>query len=249
MSHPQAPSLDLRGKTALVTGASKGIGKACALSLASCHAHVITVARSKGDLDTLVAESGGRIEPWAMDVTNPEFLRRIRDLKCLDILVNNVGTNKPMPITEVSEDTLDLMLNLNVRAAFLSAQAAAEVMQRAGAGSIINITSQMGHIGAANRTVYCMTKHAIEGLTKAMAVELAPHGIRVNSVAPTFISTPLTAPMFENPEFYAEVISKIPLARVGNTEEVANAVTYLASDLSSLTTGDSIKVDGGWTAQ
>ncbi|GAB2518917.1 SDR family NAD(P)-dependent oxidoreductase [Microbulbifer agarilyticus] len=249
MSQPNTPTLDLSGKIAIVTGASKGIGRSCALSLAACGAHVIAVARNVEDLDALAAESAGTIETWALDVTDSSFPKRIRDLPQLDILVNNVGTNKPMPITDVSEETLDLMLNLNVRAAFLSAQAAADVMQRAKRGSIINITSQMGHIGAANRTVYCMTKHAIEGLTKAMAVELAPNGVRVNSVAPTFISTPMTAPMFENPEFYAEVISKIPMDRVGNTQEVANAVTYLASDLASLTTGDSLKVDGGWTAQ
>ncbi|MBN8431310.1 SDR family oxidoreductase [Microbulbifer salipaludis] len=252
MSNPNRPAFDLSGKVALVTGASKGIGKACALSLAACGAHVIAVARNPDDLGALAAEAaetGGEIETWATDVTAGDFTARIRALPQLDVLVNNVGTNKPMPITEVSEDTLDLMLNLNVRAAFLSAQAAAEVMLRKGSGSIVNITSQMGHIGAANRTVYCMTKHAIEGLTKAMAVELAPQGVRVNSVAPTFISTPLTAPMFENKAFYEEVISKIPMARVGNTQEVANAVTYLASDLASLTTGDSLKVDGGWTAQ
>ncbi|GMG87933.1 SDR family NAD(P)-dependent oxidoreductase [Biformimicrobium ophioploci] len=249
MSEVKTPSLDLTGKIALVTGASKGIGRACALTLAQHGASVIAVARNQQDLDALAAEAPGAITTWAMDAASDALPTAIRELDRLDILVNNVGTNKPMPITDLPVETLDLMLNLNVRSVFLAAQAATEVMQRNGRGSIVNITSQMGHIGAANRTAYCMTKHAIEGFTKALAVELAPQGIRVNSVAPTFIETPLTAPMFENKAFHSEVISKIPMGRIGHTQEVANAVLYLASDLSSLTTGDSLKVDGGWTAQ
>ena len=137
------------------------------------------------------------------------------------------------------------MLDLNVRSAFLVAQAGARVMTRCGGGSIIHMGSQMGHVGAPNRTVYCMTKHAIEGLTKAMAVELAPQGIRVNSVAPTFIETPLTKPMFENPECHKDVLSRIPIGKIGQTEDVANAVVFLASPASGMVTGDSLKVDGG----
>lgn len=141
------------------------------------------------------------------------------------------------------------MIDLNIRAAFLTAQAAARIMVQQGTGSIIHMSSQMGHIGAARRTVYCTTKHAIEGLTKAMAVELAPLGIRVNAVAPTFIETPMTKPMLADPVFNEEVLSKIPLNRVGQVDEVADAVLFLASPASSLITGDSLKVDGGWTAQ
>jgi NAD(P)-dependent dehydrogenase (short-subunit alcohol dehydrogenase family) len=148
----------------------------------------------------------------------------------------------------VERETLDLILNLNVRSAFLVAQAAARVMVKQGSGSIINMGSQMGHVGAKNRTVYCMTKHAIEGLTKAMAVELAVLDIRVNSVAPTFIETPLTKPMFENPEFHQDVISRIPMGHIGQVDDVANAVLFLASPAANMVTGDSLKVDGGWTA-
>jgi NAD(P)-dependent dehydrogenase (short-subunit alcohol dehydrogenase family) len=155
---------------------------------------------------------------------------------------------KPQPFTEVERETLDLILNLNVRSAFLVAQAAARVMVKQGSGSIINMGSQMGHVGAKNRTVYCMTKHAIEGLTKAMAVELAVLDIRVNSVAPTFIETPLTKPMFENPEFHQDVISRIPMGHIGQVDDVANAVLFLASPAANMVTGDSLKVDGGWTA-
>ncbi|MEM9316258.1 MAG: SDR family oxidoreductase, partial [Pseudomonadota bacterium] len=167
----------------------------------------------------------------------------------LDILVNNVGTNRPQPFLDVDEASLDLLLNLNVRAAFITAQAAARIMVRQGSGAIIHMSSQMGHIGAARRSVYCMTKHAIEGLNKAMAVELAPTGVRVNAIAPTFIETPMTEPMLADPDFQSEVLGKIPMHRVGQVAEVANAVLFLASDAASLVTGDSLKTDGGWTAQ
>ena len=177
-----------------------------------------------------------------------EFLQRLAALEQLDVLVNNVGTNKPQPFIDVELEALDLMLQLNVRAAFLAAQTAARIMVRQGSGSIIHMGSQMGHVGAANRTVYCMTKHAIEGLTKAMAVELAPRGVRVNAVAPTFIETPLTKPMFDNEAFKQDVLSKIPMGKIGQVQDVANAVLFLAGPGAGLITGDSLKVDGGWTA-
>lgn len=243
-SHP----FSLDGKVAMVTGAGKGIGRACTEVLASAGALVIAVARTAADLESLEATYPGRIDAWVEDVSQAAFLDRISELNQLDVLVNNVGTNKPQPFTEVEDSTLDLMLSLNVRTAFLVAQAAARIMCQQGSGSIVHMSSQMGHVGAVNRTVYCMTKHAIEGLTKAMAVELAPQGVRVNSVAPTFIETPMTRPMFENAEFREEVLSKIPLDRIGKVEEVANAVLFLASSASSLVTGDSLRVDGGWTA-
>lgn len=238
----------LDGRVAMVTGAGKGIGRSCAEVLASAGARVIAVARTTADLESLESAYPGRINAWIEDVSQSAFLDRLSQLNQLDVLVSNVGTNKPQPITEVEDSTLDLMLNLNVRTAFLVAQAAARIMCRQGSGSIIQMSSQMGHVGAVNRTVYCMTKHAIEGLTKAMAVELAPRGVRVNSVAPTFIETSMTRPMFENAEFREEVLSKIPMDRIGKVEEVANAVLFLASSASSLVTGDSLRVDGGWTA-
>jgi NAD(P)-dependent dehydrogenase (short-subunit alcohol dehydrogenase family) len=238
----------LDDRVALVTGAGKGIGRACSEALAAAGAHVIAVARTAADLDSLRYACPDHLECWVEDVSEPAFLERLSQLARLDVLVNNVGTNKPQPFTEVEESALDLMLNLNVRSAFLTAQAAARIMARQGSGSIIHMSSQMGHVGAARRTVYCMTKHAIEGLTKAMAVELAPRGVRVNSVAPTFIETPMTRPMFEDAAFEAEVLGKIPMNRIGQVEEVAHAVLFLASQASSLVTGDSLKVDGGWTA-
>jgi NAD(P)-dependent dehydrogenase (short-subunit alcohol dehydrogenase family) len=189
------------------------------------------------------------VECWAEDVTSPRFHQRLEAFD-VDILVNNAGTNRPMPMSDVPGDVLDLLLDLNVRASFLTAQAAVRSMQRrAVPGSIVNMTSQMGHVGSPGRTVYCMTKHALEGLTKALAVELAPAGIRVNSVAPTFVETPMTLPMLKDPGFKSRVLGSIPLGRMATAQEVAAAVLYLVSPASAMVTGTSLLVDGGWTAQ
>ena len=241
-------SFKLTGKTAMVTGAGKGIGRACAELLAEAGAKVIAVARTPADLEALEQSFPNQIETWVDDVTKDTFLARIASLDTLDILVNNVGTNKPQPFLDVDSDVLDMLLNINVRSAFLTAQAAARVMVKQGSGSIIHMSSQMGHVGAKNRTVYCTTKHAIEGLTKSMAVELSALGVRTNSVAPTFIETALTKPMFEDEGFTKDTMSRLPIGRVGQVNEVAAAVLFLASDASSMITGDSLKVDGGWTA-
>ena len=241
-------TFSLTDKIALVTGAGKGIGRASAALLADAGAKVIAVARTASDLESLQQGYSDQIEIWIEDVTSDSFLQRLSKLDQLDVLVNNVGVNKPQPFIDVEHDVLDLMLSLNVRSAFLVAQAAAKIMVIQGSGSIIHMSSQMGHIGAANRTVYCMTKHAIEGLSKAMAVELASSNVRVNTVAPTFIETPMTKPMFDNKIFLKEVLGKIPLNRIGKVEDVASAVLYLASSASNMVTGDSLKVDGGWTA-
>ena len=238
----------LSGKVALVTGAGKGIGRACASTLLQAGARVIAVARTEQDLASLAGECGESLEPWVTDVTSDAFLERVQALPQLDVLVNNVGTNKPQAFIDVTRDALDNVIDLNVRSAFLVAQAAARVMVAQRSGSIVHMGSQMGHVGAPNRTVYCMTKHAIEGLTKAMAVELAPLGVRVNSVAPTFIETPMTRPMFEDAAFRDDVLSRIPMGKIGQVEDVANAVLFLASPASALVTGDSLKVDGGWTS-
>lgn len=237
----------LTGRIALVTGASKGIGRATALALSAEGARVIAVARASQDLESLEAELGTQGEVWAMDASSDALPDRIAGLDRLDILVNNLGTNRPKPMVEVSDEDLDVMLNLNLRAPYRISRAALARMQEGAA--IVNISSQMGHVGSPGRTVYCMTKHGVEGLTKAMAVELAPRGIRVNSVAPTFIETPMTQPMLADPDFSAFVLQSIPLGRVGTVGDVAAAVVYLASPAARMVTGHSLLVDGGWTAQ
>ncbi len=243
------PGLGLDARVALVTGAGRGIGRACALALAGAGARVIAVARTATDLDQVRAAGGDRIETWTADVTDEAFYARIESLERLEVLVNNAGTNRPQPFVEVDPDSLATVLNLNVTAMFRTAQAAARVMLRAGhGGSIIHMSSQMGHVGSPNRSVYCMTKHAVEGLTKAMAVELAPHAIRVNALAPTFIETPMTRPMLDDPEFRQFVERMIPLGHPGTPEDVAAAALYLAAPASRMVTGHSLKIDGGWTA-
>jgi NAD(P)-dependent dehydrogenase (short-subunit alcohol dehydrogenase family) len=238
----------LVGKKAVVTGGSKGLGAAISRALAEAGAQVTVVARDTKELDDFTS-TDDRLEAWAADVLDPGFTHAL-EAREIDILINNAGTNQPMPMADVPIDVLDRMLNLNVRAAYLAAQAAVRAMIRQGrGGAIVNMTSQMGHVGSPGRTVYCMTKHALEGLTKAMAVELAPHNIRVNSVAPTFIETPMTKPMLENPEFRSFVDSMIPLGRIGQPEDVAAAVLYLVSPAANMVTGTSLLVDGGWTAR
>jgi len=235
----------LGGRTALVTGAGRGIGRGCALALAEAGADVVAVSRSPVDLESL-----GRPRPAVCDVTDSAAVRElIGGLERLDVLVVAAGANLPEPLLEVSDEHLDALLALNVRAVFVTLQAAARKMAAAGSGSIVLISSQMGHVGAPNRSVYCTTKHAVEGLTKAAAVELAPRGVRVNAVAPTFVATPMTAPFLSDAAFRAEVESQIPLGRVGRVEDVTGAVLYLASDASALVTGTSLRVDGGWTAR
>lgn len=230
-----------------MTGASRGLGRAIALSLHAANANVIACARPSADLSSLADELGDRGRTIEGDASSDEFLERVQALESLDILVNNVGINRPEPFIDVSDQNLDDMIDINIRTTFRIAREGAKRMGRGGA--IVNVTSQMGHVGSPGRTVYCMTKHAIEGLTKAMGVELAPHGIRVNSVAPTFIATPMTEPMLADPEFAAFVKRMIPMGKVGQPDDVAAAVLYLCSDGAAMVTGHSLLVDGGWTAQ
>lgn len=239
------------GKTVVITGAGRGLGAACAERFAAEGAHVVLVARNATELDALAASLGSNARAAACDVTDAAAVAKLfATLERCDVLVNNAGGNTPQAFVEVELATLDRLLALNVRAAFVVAQAAVRTMLRSGTGgSIVHMSSQMGHVGAANRTVYCTSKHAIEGLTKAMAVELAPRGIRVNAVAPTYIETPLTKPFFENPEFRADTLRRIPQGRIGTPREVADAVLFLASSEASLITGTSLLVDGGYTAQ
>ena len=240
----------LQGQVAIVTGAGRGIGRGCAEALADAGATVIAVARSSDDLAEVGAHPSGRIETWSADVTSDEFLARIDGVEGLSILVNNAGGNRPQPFVDVDTESLDFAIDLNVRSAFRVAQAAVRVMLRAGApGCIVHMSSQMGHVGSPDRSVYCMTKHAIEGLTKAMAVELAPNGIRVNSVAPTFVETPMTKPMLEDPEFRDFVLGMIPMGKLATIDDVVAAVLYLVSPAGGMITGHSLRVDGGWTAR
>ncbi len=244
---------EFSGKSALVTGAGRGIGRGCALALAAAGARVTVVSRSVTELESVVAEIqalGGEARAIGCDVTNDADLDRLfSQMDRCDVLVNNAGGNQPEPFLSVEPATLDRLLQLNVRSMFLCAQHAARRMVAQGGGVIINMSSQMGHVGAANRTVYCMTKHAIEGLTKAMAVELGPRGVRVNAVAPTFIATPMTAPYFEDAAFHDATLGNIPLGRIGTVDEVVAAVRFLASPAASLITGTSLLVDGGYTAR
>jgi len=237
----------LAGKRALVTGASKGLGRAICHALVGAGAHVTGIARPSTELGSLSAELGGAFEPWPYDVTGEEVLARIAGAPAFDLLVNNAGTNRPQPFAEVTDEALDLMLDLNVRSAFRIARAAARKMERG--ASIIHLTSQMGHVGSPGRTVYCMTKHALEGLSKAMAVELAPAGIRVNCIAPTFVKTPLTESFFADPAFAAFVDRMIPMGELATPDHIAAAVVYLASPAAAMITGHSLVIDGGWTAQ
>lgn len=240
----------LAGRVALVTGAGKGIGAACTLALANAGARVIAVARTATDLDRVVNQLPGRIEGWVGDVTGTDLPARIEALERLDIVVNNAGVNRPQPVEEVTDEALSELLDLNVRAAFVIARSAIRVMLRTGAGgSLVFMSSQMGHVGASNRSVYCATKHAVEGMAKAMAVELAPRGIRVNTVAPTFVETPMTRPMLEDPVFRDSVLGSIPMGRLASPEEIAAAVVFLASGDAGMITGTSLRVDGGWTAR
>jgi len=251
-------SFRLDGRVALVTGAGRGLGAVASVALARAGAEVLLVSRTRSELEEIqknIVDVGGRARVLVCDVTDSrQFGSEVERLERLDILVNNAGMNIPEPFVEVSESHLDQMLELNVRAAFLVAQAAVRKMLAASdraskGGVIINMSSQMGHVGAERRTVYCMTKHALEGLTKAMAVELAPSNIRVNAIAPTFLETPMTRSFLADPEFRNWVMSRIPLGRLGRMEEIAGAILFLASPAASLITGTSLVIDGGWTAR
>jgi NAD(P)-dependent dehydrogenase (short-subunit alcohol dehydrogenase family) len=241
----------------LITGAGRGIGRAIALALAGAGAELLLNSRSPDELNTVAAEierHGGHARTVPFDVTDTVAMRAAfdgiaKDPGRLDILVNNAGFNRPQPFLEVDDATLDGMIALNIGGVFRTAQMAARLMVDVGSGIIINMSSQLGHVGSErNRTAYVMTKHAVEGLTKAMAVELAPKGVRVVSIAPTFVETPLTKPFFDDPETRKWIIDRIPIGRAGTVEEVANAVVFLASPAAGLVTGSSLLVDGGWTA-
>jgi NAD(P)-dependent dehydrogenase (short-subunit alcohol dehydrogenase family) len=254
MELPATPSFRLDGKRALVTGAGRGIGLAAAAALAQAGAEVTLAARTKDQIEEAAAAiraRGQKAEALVLDVTDVAAAQHaVADAAPFQILVNNAGMNRPAALPDVTVEDFDAIFALNVRAAYFMAQAVARRLIEAKLpGSIINMSSQMGHVGAARRTVYCATKHAMEGFTKAMAIELAPHAIRVNTLGPTFVETPLTKPFFANEAFRKEVLGKIKLGRLGQVDDLTGAIVFLASDASALMTGSSLVVDGGWTAE
>ncbi|PZW41383.1 NAD(P)-dependent dehydrogenase (short-subunit alcohol dehydrogenase family) [Humitalea rosea] len=251
MHIPTTPSFSLEGKRALVSGAGRGIGLAAAAALAQAGAQVTLLARTGSEIEAAAAAIGQGATTLVLDVTDLAATgAAIAAQAPFDVLVNNAGTNRPKPILDVSIEDYDAVLGLNLRAAYFLAQAVVRrLVGAARPGSIINISSQMGHVGAANRSLYCASKWGMEGMSKAMAVELAPHRIRVNCIAPTFIETPLTRPYFEDPAFLAGVLSKIKLGRLGQVEDLMGAIVFLAGGASALVTGTSLVVDGGWTAE
>jgi NAD(P)-dependent dehydrogenase (short-subunit alcohol dehydrogenase family) len=253
MTLPRTPSFRLDGKKALVTGASSGIGLGGAMALAEAGAHVVMAARNKTRIEAAAAEicsAGFSAEGISLDVADHgAMVSAVQKHGPFDILFNNAGTNTPMPYVEVTEENFDTITNLDLKAAFFVAQEVAKGMIKAGiGGSIIHTSSQMGHVGGIDRAVYCGAKWGIEGVTRASAIELAAHKIRVNTIAPTFIRTPMTQSTFDNPERVKWLEEKIKLGRVGEIEDIMGAVLFLASDASALVTGTSLLIDGGWTA-
>lgn len=250
MSLPRTPSFRLDGKRALVTGSGRGIGLAAAAALAEQGAEVTLVARTAGEIEAAAASIGRGAQAATLDVSDTTAVDAFFAARpAFDVLVNNAGTNRPKPMWESSEEDFDAVIGLNLRAAFFVAQACVRKMLAEGiGGSLIHMSSQMGHIGGPTRSLYCASKWGVEGMSKAMALDLAPHGIRSNTIAPTFIETPMTRPFMEDPQARANIVGKIKLGRLGTVEDIMGAVVYLASEASSLVTGTSMLVDGGWTA-
>ncbi len=249
---PSAFRLD--GSLAVVTGASRGIGRGCARALAAAGADVALVARTRSDLESAADEimALGRVAHIIVcDVTNLDSASAaLASLPRLDVVINNAGGNIPLPFLEVTQRNYESLFDLNMKAPFFFTQAAVRRMIDLGTpGSIVNISSQAGHVALRDRSVYCATKHALEGFTKAIAIELAPLGIRANTVAPTFIESKMTESFFRESKFAAYVRERIPMGRIGTVDDVVGAVLYLASPASALVTGTSLRVDGGWTAQ
>ncbi len=254
MNLPNVPSFDLSGKRALVTGGGRGIGLGAALALAAHGASVVLTARTGHEIEeaaTALCAEGYEATAVELDITDQDAIEAFVDREpAFDILVNNAGAARNKPFHDETPADFDLVHGVNVRALYFLTQAVTRRMQNTGVrGAVINISSQMGHIGGENRTAYCASKHAVEGMTKAMALELAPHGIRVNSIGPTFVRTALTAPYFEDPGFTEWVLARIPLGRVAEIEEISGAIVFLASPAAAMVTGSALLVDGGWTAR
>ena len=248
----------VKNKTALVTGAGKGIGKACAVALAEAGANLIILSRTKSDLDKVekqITKLKRKCKSYICDASNYDDLKSVfNKISSLDILVNNAGTNRPDHFTKIKKEDMDYVVDLNMKAAFHVAQMASKVMlksknRKVKGGSIINISSQLGKVGAPNRSIYNMTKFGLEGLTRGMALDLAKKNIRVNTVCPTFVETPMVKKFFEDKKFKKTMMNNIPLGRFGTESDIATAVVYLASNASSMITGSSLVIDGGWTAK
>ena len=250
MTLPVTPSFRLDGRRAIVTGAGRGIGLAAAAALADAGALVTLAARTARDIEDAAAAIGKGAVAATLDVSDFAAVKAIFAARpAFHILVNNAGTNRPMPMMDVCEEDFDAVLDLNLKSAFFVAQACVQKMiAESVQGSLIHMTSQMGHVGGPNRSLYCASKWAMEGMSKAFALDLAAHSIRSNTIAPTFIETPLTKPYFEDPAFRTDVLTRIKLGRIGSVEDLMGAILFLASDASALMTGTSIVVDGGWTA-
>ena len=252
ISLPKTPSFRLDGRRALVTGAGRGIGLAAAAALGEAGADVCLISRTSSEIEDAaeaIRAAGGTADTLVLDVLETDAMRAvISERGPFEILINNAGTNRPKTMAETTEEDFDTVLNLNLRAAFFVAQAVTDGLLAAEKpGTIINISSQMGHVAGPLRTVYCSSKWALEGLTKSLAMELAPNSIRVNSIAPTVIETPLAKEMLKDPEFRDAVLSKIKLGRIGRIEDLMGAIVFLASDAAAMVTGASLLVDGGWT--
>lgn len=247
------PSMRLDGLTAMVTGAGRGIGRGCALAMAEAGAEVVAVSRTEAEIAEVVQiiqGQGGKARALVCDVTDTAAMQaQFAALPRLDVLVNNAGISAPEPFLELTEEALDTVLAVNVRAAVLVAQAAARVMEGQGSGVIINLSSTFGKVGRPGTSIYAATKHFIEGLTKSIAVELASKGIRVVAVGPTAIDTPMTHERLMDPVSGTDLLSRIPMGRFGQVQDVVGAVVFLASPAAALVTGTTLMVDGGWTAQ
>lgn len=254
MTLPTTPAFGLDRRRAVVTGAGRGIGLGLAAALAGAGAEVTLVARSPGEIEAgaaAIRADGGKAAAAVLDVSDIAAVAAFFDARpAFDILVNNAGTNRPKPVHDVDEADYDAVLGLNLKASyFVSQHASRRMVEDKVAGSLIHIGSQMGHVGGPNRSLYCASKWAIEGMSKSLALDLAPHGIRSNTIAPTFIETPMTRPFLQDPVFKASVLDKIKLGRLGQVEDLMGAVVFLASDASALMTGTSLVIDGGWTAE
>ena len=254
MEFPTTPSFRLENKRALVTGAGRGIGLGAAIALSEAGSEVVMLSRTREDLEKIknhICKNGREAYYKVLDVNKTLDVENfIKKEKPFDILINNAGTNIPSSLINTKIKDFDYLISLNIKSVInLTRLVVRKMIKDKIKGSIINVSSQMGHVGAINRTTYCTTKFAIEGFTKALSLELAKYGIRVNTVCPTFIKTPMTKVFFKNKNFEKEVISKIPLKRLGEIRDLMGPFVFLASDASSLITGSSILVDGGWTAQ
>ncbi|MGA1112411.1 MAG: SDR family NAD(P)-dependent oxidoreductase [Candidatus Pelagibacter sp.] len=247
--------INLKNKYALVTGAGKGLGRACSLAMAEAGATILALSRTQSDLDKLerdIKKIKGKIIKIKCDVMDYEDLKnKLNRIKIIDILVNNAGTNIPEPFLDIKQTSMNYLVDLNLKAAFNVAQLVVKKMikNKKRPGSIINMSSQLGHVGCEGRNVYNMTKFGIEGLTKGMGVELAKNNIRVNTVAPTFVATPMVKNFFKNKKFKKSALDRIPMGKLATESDVATTVCFLASSASSMITGTSILIDGGWTAQ